>query len=76
MEHKNPWLHSFCTQLIFQKVGGRWPPHVWAILDGANQITVSLLETSEPVNTGDVWLKTKFTLEEHELLPKINAKLF
>lgn len=53
-----------------------WSPHIWSILGGANQITVSLLEASEPVDSGAIWLKTKFTLEGHELLPEINAKLF
>lgn len=56
--------------------GRGWSPHIWSILDGANQITVSLLKASEPVDSGAIWLKTKFTLEGHELLPEINAKLF
>lgn len=53
-----------------------WSPHIWAILDGASQIVVCLLEASDPVDTGDVWLRTEFALEGHELLPEINAKLF
>ncbi len=56
--------------------GKGWSPHIWSILNGANQITVSLLEASEPVDSGVIWLQTKFTLEGHELLPEINAKLF
>lgn len=56
--------------------GRGWSPHIWSILGGANQITVSLLEASEPVDNGLVWLKTSFILEGHELLPEINAKLF
>lgn len=57
-------------------LGRGWSPHIWSILGGANQITVSLLEASEPVDSGDIWLKTSFALEGHELLPEINAKLF
>lgn len=53
-----------------------WSPHIWSILDGNNQITVSLLEARDQVDTGPIWLKKKFTLEGHELLPEINAKLF
>lgn len=56
--------------------GRGWSPHIWSILGGANQITVSLLEARDPVDSGAIWLKTKFTLEGHELLPEINAKLF
>jgi methionyl-tRNA formyltransferase len=53
-----------------------WSPHISAILNGDNRITVSLLEASEPVDSGSIWLKTEFVLEGHELLPEINAKLF
>lgn len=56
--------------------GRGWSPHIWSILGGGNQITVSLLEASEPVDTGPIWLKTTFVLEGHELLPEINTKLF
>lgn len=56
--------------------GRGWSPHIWSILSGANQITVSLLEANEPVDSGAIWLKTKFALEGHELLAEINEKLF
>lgn len=56
--------------------GRGWSPYIWSILNGANQITVSLLEASEPVDSGAIWLKTTFGLDGHELLPEINAKLF
>ena len=56
--------------------GRGWSPHIWAIVKGAKQITLCLLEAAEPVDTGAIWLKTTFTLEGHELLPEINAKLF
>lgn len=56
--------------------GRGWSPHIWSILGGANQIVVSLLEASEPVDSGAIWLKTNLTLEGHELLPEINEKLF
>ena len=56
--------------------GRGWSPHFWSILGGANQIIVSLLEASEPVDSGAIWLKTQFMLEGHELLSEINEKLF
>ncbi|MBZ0310752.1 MAG: UDP-glucuronic acid dehydrogenase, partial [Anaerolineae bacterium] len=34
--------------------GRGWSPHIWSILCGANQITVSLLEASEPVDSGAI----------------------
>lgn len=56
--------------------GRGWSPHIWSILDGKKDITVSLLEATDPVDTGQVWLKERFCLEGHELLPEINEKLF
>lgn len=56
--------------------GRGWSPHVWSILNGANRITVCLLEAKDPVDSGAIWLKTEFALEGHELLPEINEKLF
>lgn len=53
-----------------------WSPHIWSILDGENEITVSLIEAAEPIDSGLIWLKTSFLLEGHELLDEINKKLF
>ena len=56
--------------------GRGWSPHIWSILSGAHQITVSLMEADDPVDSGAIWLKATFSLEGHELLPEINEKLF
>ncbi|MDT9547571.1 MAG: hypothetical protein RI826_09585, partial [Chlorobium phaeovibrioides] len=56
--------------------GRGWSPYIWEVLNGGNQITVTLLEASDPVDSGMIWLKTRFTLEGHELLSEINAKIF
>jgi methionyl-tRNA formyltransferase len=53
-----------------------WSPHIWAVVRGENEITVSLLEAQDPVDSGRIWLKQKFRLQGHELLPEINALLF
>src|SRR5204862_7192034 len=56
--------------------GRGWSPHVCAILGGANQITVSMVEAADRVDAGDIWLRTRFELEGHELLPEIHERLF
>lgn len=53
-----------------------WSPHIWAILSGESEITVSLIEADDPVDTGRIWLKEKFYLNGDELLNEINEKLF
>ena len=56
--------------------GRGWSPHVWQILEGANKITVSLIEASDEIDKGKIWLKEKFNLDGHELFCEINEKLF
>ena len=56
--------------------GRGWSPHVWAILAGESEVTVCLLEAQDPVDSGLVWLRTRFALDGSELLPEINQRLF
>ena len=56
--------------------GRGWSPHIWAVVNGASQITVCALAAADPVDTGAVWQRVTFDLEGHELLPEINEKLF
>lgn len=56
--------------------GRGWSPLVWQVLDGRQDITVSLLEAVEPVDTGPIWKKHVIRIEPHELADEINHKLF
>lgn len=56
--------------------GRGWSPHIWSILEGAQEFTVCLLEAADPVDSGDIWLRTIVQLDGSELLPEINGKLF
>jgi len=53
-----------------------WSPHVWAILEGDSEITVSLLNADTPIDSGDVWKKAAVQLTGTETCDDINAKLF
>lgn len=56
--------------------GRGWSPMAWDILDGADKITVSLLNAEDGVDSGDIWQKRSFALDGTELLQELNAKLF
>lgn len=56
--------------------GRGWSPHVWTILEGQNQITVTLLEAENKVDTGAIWSQKTFSLKGTELFDEINDKLF
>jgi len=56
--------------------GRGWSPHIWQILEGKNEIIVTLLEAADKVDSGPIWEQKKLELEGHELADEINNKLF
>ena len=56
-------------------MGRGWSPYVWRLLEGHNEVVVSLLDAEDPVDSGDIWLKTNFLLAGHELHDEIHHKL-
>lgn len=56
--------------------GRGWSPHIWEIINGAKELTVTLLEAAEPVDTGPIWAKRRIRLDGTELYNEINEKLF
>ena len=57
-------------------VGRGWSPHIWAIIKGAEKITVSLLEADDQVDSGKIWKKIEFQVPKHALWNEINESLF
>lgn len=56
--------------------GRGWSPHIWEIIDGATEITLTLLEAEDKVDSGRVWHKKKIPIAKHLLWDEINALLF
>ena len=56
--------------------GRGWSPHIWEIIHGANEITLSLLEAVDEVDSGDIWKKIKINIPKTALYNKINAFIF
>lgn len=56
--------------------GRGWSPHIWELIDGADEITLSLLEAEDKVDSGRIWKKLKFPVPKHALWDEINARLF
>lgn len=56
--------------------GRGWNPHIWAILEGAEEITVSLLEAEDKLDTGAIWAQKRIAIPRHALYDEINARLF
>lgn len=56
--------------------GRGWSPHVWQILEGRSEITVTLLEAEDNVDSGAIWAQRMIRFGGHELCDEINAALF
>lgn len=56
--------------------GRGWSPHIWSILDGADHLSVTLLDAADPVDSGSIWHQLRLPLVGNELHDEINAALF
>ncbi len=56
--------------------GRGWSPHIWELSEGADVITVSLLEAQDKVDSGDIWKKRYVSIPQHALYDEINELLF
>lgn len=52
-----------------------WSPMAWRILQGENQIIISLFEAVEKVDSGKIYIKDKLEFNGDELLPELREKL-
>lgn len=55
-------------------LGKGWSPLAWQVLEGSNNIPVSLFEAVEAVDAGDVYIVDYIKLEGHELNEEIKHK--
>lgn len=56
--------------------GRGWSPHIWDIINGAEQVTLSLLEAEDKLDSGDIWKKTKVNIPSTALYDEINGLIF
>lgn len=56
--------------------GRGWSPHIWEIVNGATNITVSLIEAECEVDTGDIWGKLNVEVPKTSLFYEINQLVF
>jgi len=56
--------------------GRGWSPHVWEIINGATEITLSLFEAEDKVDSGDIWKKIKIHIPKTALYDEINKLIF
>lgn len=52
--------------------GRGWSPLTWQVLEGRNEIPVSLLEAADGVDSGEVYAQRTLRFHGHELLPEMH----
>lgn len=52
-------------------IGKGWSPIVWQLLAGEKDFTMSLIEASHPVDSGDIWHKVHFEIPRDLLFNEI-----
>lgn len=57
-------------------IGRGWSPHLWQVIEGCENITLSLLEAKDEVDTGDIWAKVSVQVPLHALWDEINQIIF
>ncbi len=54
--------------------GKGWSPTTWQILEGNNEIPLTLFEAADAVDAGDIYATDSVTLEGHELIDEVRQK--
>ncbi len=56
--------------------GRGWSPHIWAVLEGKEQLTVTLLDAAEGIDEGAIYKQLRLPVTKDALWDEINAALF
>jgi methionyl-tRNA formyltransferase len=74
--HRSGYRSTLVIHASDLPLGRGWSPHIWEIIEGACEITLTLLEAEDIVDSGRVWKKLKLPVPKHALWDEINARLF
>jgi methionyl-tRNA formyltransferase len=55
--------------------GKGWSPMPWQIIEGKNEIPLTLFEAVQKVDSGQIYLKDKVIYEGHELIDELRQKM-
>jgi methionyl-tRNA formyltransferase len=70
------YRHTLVLHASALPKGRGMSPHVWQILEGAERITLSLLDAEDALDSGAIWHQADIAFDCTELHQEINRKLF
>ena len=73
---RSKYEHVMVLHASALPIGRGWSPHIWAIIDGAAKITVTLLVAEDKVDTGAIWAHRLVNISQSALYDEINSAIF
>lgn len=70
------YRHTLVLHASALPQGKGMSPHVWQVLEGRNEITVTLLEAAEALDAGDIWHQLTVKFAATALHDEIHQALF
>ena len=70
------YRHSLLLHASDLPDGRGWSPHIWELIKGKNNVTVSILEVSYPADTGRILEKLVVDIPETAICSEINQLVF
>jgi methionyl-tRNA formyltransferase len=75
-EARSRYRHTLVLHASALPTGRGMSPHVWQLLDGQTELTMTLLNAADPVDSGDIWRQVSFNVPRSATFGEINARLF
>lgn len=75
-QERNAYISCLVLHASDLPRGRGWSPHIWSILEGKEELILTLLEASNKVDSGKIWKKLNFQVPKHALWNEINVQLF
>lgn len=75
-EVRRRYRHTLVLHASDLPLGRGWSPHIWALLEGSREVTVSLLDAEDEVDTGAIWAKRSFVVAADALHDEVDRLLF
>ena len=75
-QERNAYISCLVLHASDLPKGRGWSPHIWSIIEGKEEITLTLLEANDEVDSGRIWKQLNFQVPKHALWNEINAQLF
>lgn len=74
-EIRDLFRHTLVVHASELPSGKGWSPLTWQILEGKNQIPVSLFEADDSVDSGSIYAQVHIDFEGYELIDRLRGKL-